>query len=104
MATDKEDYTKIEINIAGEPLFLSVPFSKQISVRNCEREINALYADWRARFPRKTPTELLAMIAYQYASFFFDLKGRMASLTNSMEAMSAELSRILDDNPKDQGD
>lgn len=94
MTTDKEK-VKIEINIAGEPLVLSVPYSKQGSVRKCERDINALYSDWRIRFPRKTPSELLAMLAYQYASFYLELNDRMQALTQSLEAASSRLSDII---------
>ncbi len=95
MATDKDNF-KIEINIAGETLLLSVPYSKQESVRNCEHEIQVLYSDWKFRFPRKSPSELLAMIAYQYASFYLELKARMDKLTKSMEATSSRLSFLLD--------
>lgn len=98
MTTNREN-VKIEIIIAGEPIKLTVPFSRQESVRKCESEINALYSEWRARFPRKTPTELMAMIAYQYASFYRELTDRYQTLTESMRLTSESLDDILNGNP-----
>lgn len=72
----ERDTVRMEISIAGEPLQLTVPFESQETVRKTERDIDALYNDWRLRFPRKTPKELLAMIAYQYASFYEELRAR----------------------------
>ncbi|MDE6811714.1 MAG: cell division protein ZapA [Muribaculaceae bacterium] len=89
------DNVKIEIFIAGEPIMLTVPFDRQVKVRDCEREINALYSDWRARFPRKTSLELLAMIAYQYASFFQELTERYDRLTESLRITSESLDDML---------
>lgn len=95
MTTNREN-VKIEIIIAGESVRLTVPFSKQESVRRCEADINALYSEWRSRFPRKTNTELLAMIAYQYASFFQELSDRYARLTSALRDTSDTLDDILE--------
>lgn len=89
------DNVKIEIIIAGERIMLTVPFDEQDKVRKCEQDINTLYSDWRARFPRKTPFELLAMIAYQYASFFQELSVRHENLIDSLRLTSESLDDIL---------
>lgn len=99
MATER-DNVKIEIIIAGEPILLTAPFSKQNDVRACESDINALFADWRAKFPRKTTTELLAMIAYQYASFYRELSERYASLSEKIEETSSALDALLENAPE----
>lgn len=94
MAVTRDD-VKIEIIIAGEPIRLTVPFDWQNSVRKCERELNALYSDWRAEFPRKTPVELLAMIAYQYAYFYQELTERYDRLAESLSYTSGRLDDML---------
>lgn len=96
MAT-KKDTVKIEINIAGEFIIVTVPFDRQDNIRDCERAINDLYAQWRKRFPRKTPSELLAMVAYQYALFYFDLKEIHDSVASDMKSLSDELDNLIDD-------
>ncbi len=93
MVTQK-DTVKIEINIAGEFIMLTVPYDKQDSVRECEKAINDLYSQWRRMFPRKTPSELIAMIAYQYASFFLELSGRYDALTAELHSISDDLDRL----------
>lgn len=92
---DNKDYVKIEINIAGELIMLSVPFDKQESVRDCENAINKLYKEWRLQFPRKTASELLAMVAYQYASYYHELSDRFDALNNKIGDINSELSRLL---------
>lgn len=95
MTTDNKK-VKIEINIGGERLLLSVPFAKQTAVRECEKEINTLYSDWRIQFPKKSPSELLAMMAYQFASYYLELNSRMDRLNSSMESLSLRLSDLLE--------
>ncbi|MDE6010920.1 MAG: cell division protein ZapA [Muribaculaceae bacterium] len=95
MATDK-DIVKIEINIAGEFIVLSIPFDRQDNVRRCEKALNERYSIWRQKFPRKTPSELIAMLAYQYASFFYELTDRYDALTSSLRGISSDLDRLLD--------
>lgn len=100
MTTDR-DKVKIEIIIAGEPIVLTVPFSRQENVRACVKELNARYSDWRAMFPRKTHSELLAMIAYQYASFFRELSERYDNLAAGLRSTSESLDDLLDSHSRD---
>ena len=60
----------MKINIAGQQLLLTVPFSDQDYTRETEKNLNSLYETWCKRFPDKSETELLAMIAFQYASHY----------------------------------
>lgn len=94
--TKNKENVKIEIIIAGEPIILTVPYSRQQSVRKCEKDLNALYSEWRAKFPRKTNSELMAMIAYQYASFFQELSERHEALTDSLRQTSSRLDEMLE--------
>lgn len=66
----------MEINIGGQIVKLTVPFLKQDFVRDTESEIGALFSSLRKKFPRKDERELLAMIIYQYASYYRELTSR----------------------------
>lgn len=70
------DKIKITITIAGERIPLTVPGDKRGIVRQTEREVSDLFTEWRRNYPQKTDMEILAMVAYQYASFYRDLKNR----------------------------
>ena len=76
-------------------MLLSVPYPDQDSVRDTEKAINDLYSDWRVKFPRKNPQELLAMIAYQYASFYYALSARYDDMSEQLRGVSADLDRLL---------
>lgn len=95
MTTDK-DNVKIELNIAGESLLISVPFSTKSSVKQCENEINRQYAEWRHKYPRKNPSELLAMLAYKYASYYMELRKRLDNMNTTLEAVNSDLHYLLD--------
>ena len=87
------------LNIGEQRISLTVPFAKQDFVRDVESEVNSLYKKWRLAFPAKTNREILAMVAYQYASFYGELKERYNAATEKAleclrdtdaEGMSAE--------------
>lgn len=99
MATT-QDNVKIEINIAGEPIKLTVPFDRQDSVRDCEKAVNSLYSEWRHKFPRKSHSELIAMIAYQYAYFFLELSALHDARTAGLHNISDRLDALLSPAPQ----
>lgn len=70
-----KDHEKIniDINIGGEPIRLTVPFEKQDFTRDVETEVNSLFTTWRRRFPNKTEKGIMAMMLYQYASYYKEL-------------------------------
>ena len=70
---DDSEKVYMEINIGGQVVKLTVPFSEQDFVRDVEQEIDRLYHSWRKNFPRKDERELLAMIVYRYASYYRQL-------------------------------
>lgn len=69
---DQEEIN-IELNIAGEPIRLTVPFEDQELNRTIEDEINRLYSQWRHSFPNRSEKALLAMMLYRYASYYKNL-------------------------------
>lgn len=70
---DDSEKINMDINIGGQKVKLTVPFRKQNFVRDVETEVGHLFDAWRIQFPRKDERELLAMIIYQYASFYKEL-------------------------------
>lgn len=79
---DKEK-VKMHINIAGERIRLTVGYDEQDAVREAEKQVVQLFDEWRQMFPKKSNTELLAMIAYQFAMYY------MAMLHQKDDAISA---------------
>ena len=70
---DESAQVNMEIKIGDQNVKLTVPFLKQDFVRDTEDEIGKLYSALRKKFPRKDEDELLAMIIYQYASYYREL-------------------------------
>lgn len=95
MMNKGQDKINIEIKIAGERIMLSVPFDSQEDVRDSEKEIQELYSIWRERFPRKSDHELLAMIAYQYASYYRDLLKIHKQAVAMADECNSEARRML---------
>lgn len=95
------DEVKMEVNIAGERILLTVPFSRQEAVRKTEGELSLLYKTWGAKFPKKSPKELLAMIAYKFASSYFDLLEERSKDISEAQSMLDALARLCGDSQSD---
>lgn len=89
------DKIKMTINIAGETIPLTVPFGRQDMVRDTETCVAQLFDSWRLRFPKKSEKQLLAMIAYQFASFYLDMSNSMREATEAAEALDSHLDSII---------
>lgn len=87
----KEEKVKIKLNIAGETLLLSVPYSRQEATRQVEDEVNMIFDTWRMRFPKKNDRELLAMIAFRYADRHAALQREMREAAQGVESLNARL-------------
>lgn len=70
------------LNIGDQRIQMSSPFARQEFVRVVESEVDGLYRKWRKKFPAKDDSELLAMVAYQFASFYYELKERYEKATD----------------------
>lgn len=64
---------------------LTVPESKRDFVRATERDVDSLVRKWRRDFPAKSDSEILAMVAYQYASFYGELRKRYEAASDLAE-------------------
>lgn len=76
---------KMFLNIGDQRITLKVPFDRQGFVRDVEAAIDRLYRRWRRQFPKMTDHEILAMVAYQYASFYGELNERYEAATAKAE-------------------
>lgn len=92
------DKVTMTINIGGQQLLLSVPFNRQNAVRDTESAVDSLYRSWKRRYPEKNDRELLAMLTYQFATYYHDLQEGLDRATSLAEDC---LSRVETALPKD---
>lgn len=89
------DKVKMNINIAGEHIPLSVEFDRQNAVRNAEKAADSLFQTWRKKWPAKSDKELLAMVAYQFASYYHELIERHENAALTAADTLARLDKAL---------
>jgi len=94
MMKDQEKIN-MEINIGGESIKLTVPFQNQELTRSVEEEINSLYDTWRRSFPKRSEKGLLAMMVYQYASYYKELALKHQEAINKAEECLGKLNDIM---------
>ncbi len=93
---NRTDNVKMELKIAGERIFITVPFDDQNQVRETEKSVDAHFSLWRKDFPDKSDKELLAMMAYQYASFYLQLLKRVENAKELLRSLNEDADKILD--------
>lgn len=91
------DKIKMRIKIVGMSIPLTVDFVEQDHVRETESRIAELYANWRSMFPTKSDEELLAMMTYQYASYYLALTRRSEQTARELLDFEKTLDRVLID-------
>lgn len=84
------------IHIGGEVLPLTVPFDRQDLVRDTEACVADLYDLWRQRFPKKSDRELLAMVTYQFASYYLELADYTRRARTEAEEACTRLDTMTD--------
>lgn len=89
------DKINMMINIGAERMQLTVPFNEQDNVRDTERHISDLYRKWREMYPSRTPGELTAMLAYQYASFYLAMKQREDQTSAILSQLEQRIDKAL---------
>lgn len=87
------DKVKMRIKIAGMSIPLTVDFSEQDHVRETERRVAELFDNWRRMFPSKSEQELLAMMTYQYASYYLALSKNREEIADRL----SEFEKAVDD-------
>lgn len=86
---------RMRVNIAGENISLAVFFDEQDFVRDTEKRINELFDNWRERFPSKSSKELLAMMTYQYASYYQAINQRHNEMLKELSECNARLDKAI---------
>ena len=89
------DKIRMQIEIAGQKIGITVGFDEQDAVREAESSVVELYNDWKKRFPKKSVTELLAMIAYQYASYYLTMRRRQTDAITQLSEIESCLDDVL---------
>ena len=89
------DNVKMTIKIGGEHLQLSVPFERQDTVREAEKSAAHLYDTWRRKWPSRSDKEILAMIAYQFASYYVELLARYETAVDAALQCNQRLSELI---------
>lgn len=100
----KEIKINIEVNIAGERLRLNTPFSRQDQVRRTEAELGLLHRQLQERFPGRGQKELLAMMAYDFASKYFALADQRTEETEEFDRLLEEAGRLCKGESSDADD
>lgn len=84
----------ITIQIAGLRTFgLDISPDNEAKMRQVERQVNKLWAEWCEDFPHKSPQDILAMVTFQYARYYYGLLDKV----NDSEAKVTEFEKMLDD-------
>lgn len=94
------DKIKMLLNIGDQRISITVPFDRQEFTRIVERDVDNLYDRWRKQFTSKTDREILVMVAYQYASYYNELKERYEAATEKAD----ECLKALEEDPSDDQD
>lgn len=86
---------KMRIKIAGMSMPLTVGFDEQDHVRETEQRVGELFDNWRRMFPSKSTEELLAMMTYQYASYYLALAKSREEIADSLLAFEQKVDDII---------
>ena len=89
------DKIKMRIKIAGMSIPLNVAFSEQDHVRETERRVAELFDNWRRMFPSKSEQELLAMMTYQYASYYLALSANREEISDTLLDFERKVDDII---------
>lgn len=73
MTMKNSDKVKMTLNIGGEHIPLTVPFDQQDAIRDAEKAVSQIYTHWRLKWPSRSEKEVMAMVAFQFASNYQEL-------------------------------
>ena len=82
---------KMHLNIGEQRLSINTPFERQEFVRDVEASIQRLYGQWRNAFASKTDREILAMVTYQFASHYLEMKEAYEEATRKASECLSQL-------------
>lgn len=90
------DKQNITISIANQaPIPLSINRNDEEIFRQAEYSVNRLWLSWCNRYKTKSPSEVLAMVAFRFAELFYRTEANAQEAQDSMAAFEARLNEIL---------
>ena len=96
-----DEKLRVTLNIAGEQVKTVINRSDEEELRMLEKEVTSLFNRWRVADPARTKSQVLAMVAFQYAKLYYDEltagRSREASLRDFVEKYEERLNKIVID-------
>ena len=87
----------ISIKIADVPrISMTIPSDTEEVVRRAEYNVNKVFNKWKQDFHDKTSKEVLAMVAFQFAKSYYQLRIHTETQQKLLEEFENELNRLLD--------
>ncbi len=91
-----KDKLNITIRIAGlAPIPLSINMKDEEIIRSAEYNVNQLWSAWSQRFKDKSSSEILAMVAFQFAKLYLTLSAQEKETDEVLCEFEKELDDIL---------
>ena len=91
-----KDKLNITIRIAELPPFaLQIDRMEEEMIRNAEYNVNKLWRTWRQRFTDKSSTEVLRMVAFQFAKLFTVLNRQADETVAVLDRFERQLDSLL---------
>lgn len=75
---------------------MTIPADTEEIIRRAESQVNKVWNAWRANFDTKTSKEVLAMVAFQFAKKYYQLREYVDNQQAFVEEFEKELNRLLD--------
>lgn len=91
------DKLDINLRVADTALSLSINRDEEELLRKAAKEINYVWNAWRdeARFSRKTPHEVLAMVTLLFAKGYLSRQAEATRLDDVLASFEDNLDRML---------
>ncbi len=90
-----KEIKNISIIIAGHSFALDIPRDQEAIARKAERNFNKVWAKWCGDFKNLPPEEVLAMVAFQYARYYYTISDSVESNEKAIKDFENKLDEIL---------
>ncbi len=91
-----KDKLNITIRIAHlPPIPLQIERNQEEIFRTAEYNVNKLWSSWCDRYPNKAKEEVLAMVTFQFAKYYYTLQHRENETMKALSDFESELDKIL---------
>lgn len=90
-----KDLQHITINIAGQSFVVDIPPEQEAVVRKAELNLNKMWGKWCRDFSNRTPGAVLALVAFQYARYYYSLEETVEQNEKAIKDFEKKLDDIL---------